>query len=74
MKRLGLTSFNSQITIRENDVVERPVFKPKRMIDFLFSPDTVQIIKEGKIPFEEITLTKIYGNHQYKNRKANWKN
>lgn len=124
---LGLTSLHAQITIRENDVVERPVFKPKqfdsltnivlqkhptdykkyigyklyflpksnnykskyssdnkeRMIDFLFSPDTVQIIKQGKIPFEEITLTKMFGDpaslkgpalKQYNEKKANYEN
>jgi hypothetical protein len=124
---LGFTSLNAQITIRENDVVERPVFKPKqfdsltnivmqkhptdykkyigyklyflpksknykskyssdnkeRMIDFLFSPDTVQIIKDGKIPFEEITLTKMFRDpailkgpalEQYNDMKANYEN
>lgn len=124
---LGLTSLNAQITIRENEVVERPVFKPKqfdsltnivmqkhptdykkyigyklfflpksknykskyssdnneKIINFLFSTDTIQIIKQGKIPFEEITLTKVFGDpsslkgpalKQYNEKKANYEN
>lgn len=102
----SIYSINAQITIRKNDVVERPVFKPKqfdsltnivmqkppieykkyigyklfflpkskkykpkyssdnkeRIIDFLFSNDTIQIRKEGKIPFKETTMGKIYLN------------
>lgn len=123
----SINSINAQITLRENDVVERPVFKPKqfdsltnivmqkhptdykkyigyklfylpkskkyktkyssdnkeRVIDFLFSNDTIQIEKEGKIPFEQITLTKIFGNpselkgralEQYNEKKKNYEN
>lgn len=124
---LGLTSLNAQITIRENDVVEKAIIKPKqfdslsniamqkhpveykkyigyklfylpksknyksqyssdnkeRIIDYLFSNDTIQVTKSGKIPFEEITLTKIYGDpktlkggalEQYNERKKNYEN
>ena len=124
---LGLTSLNAQITIRENDVVEKAIIKPKqfdslsnitmqkhpveykkyigyklfylpksknykpqyssdnkeRIIDFLFSNDTIEIIKDGKIPFEQITLTKIYGDpkslkgaglEQYTERKKKYEN
>ena len=124
---LGMISLNAQITIRETEIVEKAIFKPKqfdslsnitmqkhpidykkyighklfflpksknykpqyssdnkeRIIDFLFSNDTVQIIKNGKIPFEEITLTKVYGDPkrlkgavlgQYNERKKNYEN
>jgi hypothetical protein len=124
---ISIASINAQITIRENDVVERPVFKPKqfdsltnivmqkhptdykkyigyklfflpkskkyktkyssdnneKIIDFLFSNDTVQIEKEGKIPFEQITLTKVFGEpselrgrtlEQYNEEKKNYEN
>lgn len=124
---ISVASVNAQITIRENDVVERPVFKPKqfdsltnivmqkhptdykkyigyklfflpksknyktnyssdnkeRIIDFLYTNDTVQIEKEGKIPFEEITLTKVFGDpselsvqtlEQYNEKKKNYAN
>lgn len=124
---ISIASINAQITLRENDVVERPVFKPKqfdsltnivmqnhptdykkyigyklfflpkskkfkekfssdnneKIIDFLFSNDTVQIEKEGKIPFEQITLTKIFGEaselrgrdlEQYNERMKNYEN
>lgn len=123
----SITTINAQITMRENEVVERPVFKPKqfdsltnivvqkhptdykkyigyklfflpksknykskyssdnkeRIIDFLFSYDTVEVIKEGKIPFEQITLSKIYGDpsklkgaalKQFNERKKNYEN
>lgn len=124
---LGLTSINAQITIRENDVVEKSIIKPKQfdslsnitmqkhpveykkfigyklfylpksknyksqfssdnkeeIKEFLFTNDTIQIIKDGKIPFENITLTKIYGYskslkgaalEQYNERKKNYEN
>ena len=124
---LGLTSLNAQITIRENDVVEKAIIKPKqfdslsnivmqkhpveykkyigyklfylpksknyksqyssdnkeRIIDYLFSNDTIQIIKDGKITFENITLAKIYGDpktlkgaalEQYNERKKKYEN
>jgi len=124
---LGLTSLNAQITIRETDVVEKAIIKPKqfdslsnitmqkhptdykkyigyklfflpksknyksqfssdnkeRIIDFLYSNDTIQIIKDGKIPFEQITLSQIYGDpknikgaalSQYNERKKNYEN
>ncbi len=54
----------------------------ERIIDFLFSNDTVQIVKEGKIPFEQITLTKMFGDpsrlrgralKQYNEKKENYK-
>lgn len=103
---LSITSINAQITIREQNIIEKPVFKPKQfdsltnittqkyptdykkyigyqlfflpkskkykstynsnntenIIDFLITNDTVQIKKTGKIPFEQITLTKVFGN------------
>lgn len=125
---LGLASLHAQITVRESNVVEKPIFKPKQfdsltniveqryptdykkyigyklyyspkskkyksesdgnkkedmMIDFLFSIDTIQFKKTGKIPFEEITVTKVFGDpanlrgaalNQYKERKANYEN
>ncbi len=121
------TTLKAQISIRENDIVEKAVFKPKqfdslsnicqqkhpveykkyigyklfylprsknyksqyssdtkeRVIDFLFTNDTNQIIKNGKIPFENITLTKLYGDPksltgeallQYNEKKKNYEN
>lgn len=124
---MGLISIKAQITIRETNIVEKAIFKPKqfdslsnitmqkhpidykkyigyklfflpksknyksqfssdnkeRLIDFLFSNDTIQIIKDGKIPFEQITLSRIYGDPntlkgsaliQYEERKKKYEN
>lgn len=121
------TALYAQISIRENDVVERPVFKPKefdsltnialqkhptdykkfigyklyylpksknfkskypsdneeRIINFLFSKDSVQITKSGKIPFEQTNRAKIFGSpsnlsgaalNQYNEKKSNYEN
>ncbi|MCT4613514.1 MAG: hypothetical protein N4A49_01415 [Marinifilaceae bacterium] len=101
---VNFSKTNAQISIRKNNVVEKPIFKPKqfdsltniimqehpvdykkyigyklfflpkstnyktkselenqeRLIDFLFSTDTIQIEKKGNIPFEETTMGKIY--------------
>jgi hypothetical protein len=100
---LGILTLNAQITIRENEVVEKAIYKPQqfdsltniamqknpldykkyigyklfflpkskkykpqyisnyddKFINYLFTEDTVQIIKNGKIPFQETTLSKI---------------
>jgi len=124
---LGFAYLNAQIVIRETDVVERAIIKPKqfdslsnitmqkhpieykkyighklfflpksknykpqlysgnneRFIDFLFTEDSIQIIKDGKIPFEQITLSKIYGDPKrlegnllayYNEKKKNYEN
>lgn len=96
----------SQITVRESEIVERPVFKPKqfdslsdfciqkkvidykkyigyklyytpiskkyspkysddkneRPINFLFTEDSIQLIKSGKIPFETTIITTMFGD------------
>lgn len=103
---IGVITLNAQITIRETNIVEKPVFKPQkfdsltnfvmqkqptdykkyfgyklfflpksknykpksvldnkvRIIDFLFSNDSVQIIKNGKIPFYQTALGIVYGD------------
>lgn len=38
--------------------------KKEKIIDFLFLKDTVQIVKEGKIPFEQVDIYKIWGNEK----------
>ena len=120
---VSITSINAQITVRKDDVVEKPVFKPKqfdsltnivmqerpidykkyigykffflpksskykskyssdneeKVINSLFSKETIEITKSGKIPFEETTLAMIYGDPsrlkgamlaKYKEKKA----
>lgn len=53
----------------------------ERIINFLFSNDTVQVTKEGKIPFEDLSSTKLFGPpaqlkgailEQYKRKKKRY--
>ena len=57
--------------------------KKDRIIGFLYSNDTIQITKDGKIPFEQIYLSKTYGDptklkgerlKQYNERKTKYDN
>jgi len=102
---LSTNQINSQISIRENDIVEKAVVKPSvfdsltnivlqrniidykkyigyklfflpkskkytsdygtsnKIIDYLFSNDSIEITKEGKLPFDEVVLNQVsYGS------------
>jgi len=57
--------------------------KKERLIDFLYANDTIQIIKNGKIPYEQISLSQIFGSpknmsrsdlSQYNERKKKYDN
>ena len=62
---LGLTSINAQITIRENEVLERPVFKPK-----YFDSLTNLELQKHPTDYKKYIGYKIYFLPESKNYKS----